>query len=949
MEKCIQIAMSWGYRRHYVIQRFNELITKRNIVTQSQILQAFQEGEFAKLETPMDLTQSQIIRLEGALGIHKPVRRESMESPIGLSNACQNCFFNSLVQTLFRLPEFVELVLSLETDWTKIEPFAKRLETYLRNREVRTISMTLGSTNPKEAAIVVKNLAEVFVLMAGSDISFVNITPQLAEILKQFGLELGHQHDINEIFAKLMDSVEILSILSSQNMEKLESEITENSEVSVIDEEAKTTLKPLAIDLKSEIDGIFTTKVTIRLRTYSNEKGAMATTEKKHVFPHIDMFIRAGVSFEELLHEAFVYISDPVEDKETALTGVFTKQKVLIDELPNALLVSFNRMRFNKATNRIEKLSDEFQFPLQVSLEKYTQENYKKNRAKLKQFDELNQKYLALKRLSSHLKSITSVSDLTSEDFEKILESLNYTEVMKQRGSDKFYKLSTDEAVQEIDKKVSELRGSSHLPSTSFSLKVKELKNEVISCLRSLAGQINQIEDEFSEKPYVLYSITVHEGSDGAGHYYIYAKELNKTQTSEEFVKSEKWLKMNDTSIKPADQIEVFRKAYALEHPKIAAYNAMYVRRDVLDSYLKKAKSANSNLMIKIGEKSPWLGFLLKENQKNSPVAQKGPEASEKMKEVLSRNTRALEQIQKFICNYDVRSYNLPQPLSFQVCLASQGLDIDIMVLKFDLFSKHCKEVMGAGFNLEHISDSSLKSQLMDASFCSKNNIPALSEVGKIQKEKSSLAQNYRDYVSCYLIFDQVLSFILKRDYESSLVLMNLLFNALFHKLKNDYQDFRNVFRLFAEGFLLLILQEVSSSSTLTLGLVTSLATKVIPPSSPLQRFVISKLTETSNSVLPKNTLLGCLAKNSDKEIGFVFKMERSLRVEVDSQSFVDGFFKKNNIFEFSMSLMPFAVYGDSKGELDRKAMLFSRVTSVKKQWSENKAQILTLSSLGVL
>ena len=139
-------------------------------------------------------------------------RKREPGIPVGLKNVGNTCYFNSLIQTYFNIPEFVELILK------------HNLEQAEENKE-----KIEGSDKIKKSDFI-KNLRFLFTALIKSNKKYQDASPVLKELRDEFGntIPIGDQKDIGEfhlsfihcLIESMKDKLEAPQIEDSKEEEK---------------------------------------------------------------------------------------------------------------------------------------------------------------------------------------------------------------------------------------------------------------------------------------------------------------------------------------------------------------------------------------------------------------------------------------------------------------------------------------------------------------------------------------------------------------------------------------------------------------------------------------------------------------------------------------------------------------------------------------------------------
>lgn len=122
-------------------------------------------------------------------------RARKIGEPVGLKNIGNTCYFNSLMQTLFRVAPFVKEIVKLEgADNFKV-PESVPSEVQKRS---------------KESVAMVKNLQELFITLIASNQKYADPAPVLNKCVDSKGehVKIGDQQDITEYAINFFERIE---------------------------------------------------------------------------------------------------------------------------------------------------------------------------------------------------------------------------------------------------------------------------------------------------------------------------------------------------------------------------------------------------------------------------------------------------------------------------------------------------------------------------------------------------------------------------------------------------------------------------------------------------------------------------------------------------------------------------------------------------------------------
>lgn len=138
-------------------------------------------------------------------GTYEPLDLESRArksgEPVGLKNIGNTCYFNSLMQTLFRIRPFVKEVANLNGLDTVTIPEGQ--PAHIQKKY-------------KESAQMVKNLQELFINLTASNQKYADPSPVLNKCVDSMGesVKIGDQQDITEYAINFFERIEeVLTLL----------------------------------------------------------------------------------------------------------------------------------------------------------------------------------------------------------------------------------------------------------------------------------------------------------------------------------------------------------------------------------------------------------------------------------------------------------------------------------------------------------------------------------------------------------------------------------------------------------------------------------------------------------------------------------------------------------------------------------------------------------------
>lgn len=135
------------------------------------------------------------------LDLEQRVRKDG--EPVGLKNIGNTCYFNSLLQTLFRIEDFVREIVAVEN---------------LDKIEVSPQESSSAQKRKKESIALVRNLQELFCGLTASSQKYADPSAVLNHCVDELGeqVKIGDQKDIIEYAINFFERVEEVLAMHTQ-------------------------------------------------------------------------------------------------------------------------------------------------------------------------------------------------------------------------------------------------------------------------------------------------------------------------------------------------------------------------------------------------------------------------------------------------------------------------------------------------------------------------------------------------------------------------------------------------------------------------------------------------------------------------------------------------------------------------------------------------------------
>ncbi|CAD8127523.1 unnamed protein product [Paramecium sonneborni] len=475
-------------------------------------------------------SQSQILR-ELSFDVLTPDQRLRQKGiPVGLKNLANVCYLNSLIQTYFHNPIFVQEILSFKY------PVQLNFEDLLNKNEV--------------------HLQRLFVYLVHTDRKYVDPYRVFLNVVDEFGnrFQLGDQKDWAEFNLQFITCVDeglkyhenkIMDAEMQGKEEIQESDQQQNrsgiqlTRSMILLDENKAKLieqQPLQSQLQNQtiINRLFFGK-TKEYITHPNQRNQ--SEEQEQVFLQIILNVKnkslyqAWEANNSFLIEGYRNGSEVIE---------LAEKTIWITQIPDSLLFQIQRVGYDPERGLI-KLNDEFRFDKEIYADRFLLENRQKVIETQQQLNELKIQQGELLQQIEKYQNYSGISMLTV-----LGTAAKYVKEVK----------PDDEIMQQ------------RIDQCKLSIQL------ILQRLQLQLDQINQkIEDLYAimkKYKYFLQSILIHEGAAESGHYYTYIYNPLLKQ----------WFKFNDINVIQVSEEKVLKDAYGDGKSKTNAYCLIYQLAD---------------------------------------------------------------------------------------------------------------------------------------------------------------------------------------------------------------------------------------------------------------------------------------------------------------------------------------------------------------------------------
>lgn len=457
-------------------------------------------------------------------------------SPVGLKNIKNTCYFNSLIQSYFMIPKLVQEILSF-----KLDPNHPDLATLAKSPNIKLI----------------EELQLLFASMILGNKKCIDPSNVLDTLLDETGkqIQVGEQKDIGEFNINFIARIE--EGLKAAHSFKAP--------------EGPSDLLGLALDEEKRFKKVENLNLVSQL-FYAKQQEFVTAEEldgEQVEFKNCSMFGQLSLDVNEKdLHRAWDKAYHNFIEEYMTPRGhkTFATQDIWPEKLPGILLFQIQRVVYDPSLKVSVKINSEFKFPDVLYGDRYVLQN--------------KETYLNLRHLVLEIKQKINVLERELKNIQNFKGSgcgiVKVLEVVS-----RFLDTQQYSVLENKKKQISHLLdiGDDELKDTQFTLEaIKKLfeskEHFLIENIERLQVELESIFDKENLKKfeYLLHAILMHQGRAEAGHYFAYIFDI------EEKV----WRSYSDTYIKKVTSEEVFKNAIGNED--ISAYCLIYIYKPYIEN-----------------------------------------------------------------------------------------------------------------------------------------------------------------------------------------------------------------------------------------------------------------------------------------------------------------------------------------------------------------------------
>ncbi|GJQ11490.1 hypothetical protein GpartN1_g3281.t1 [Galdieria partita] len=581
-------------------------------------------------------------------------RRSSPFAPVGLRNVANICYVNSLVQVYFTFPAIRKAVFSFRHE--EFEKLIKDAETHslLLEDEQGDSASLVQLRNAVDFVIELQNL---FGRMALSEEKYLD--PQrLIETLKsdtKYGFQIGGQQDaseFNQIFLELLEmGVSATQVLERKLGEWKGKKDTYSDEERIVSSqeafegtihssvESNVMKSTFTSQLKQEIFVDFRAldedRKTIKVAEQSHETNSViidATTpsgDERNLYRGLDELTCSEIEFHIDSESDLIkklpcttnsaeffrspYVNKGIVVDWTQSSSIPAYQRLWFVHVAPVLTIYLQRVRFNKETQKPEKVHDSFQFPNSLKMSHYLE--YQKEIAEeLRTKSELLRQQVqeTIKKLNEH--RWFGFSNESNQETLPFMDTLKFSNALTRV----IQRLRSLSEMNENDFEFS----SQDLESCLCIL--KKLYEQELALERRLVNQREQLQEEeqnlrasiSDESTYHLHAVLVHDGAPDSGHYWTFIKDWCTDQ----------WYMYNDVMVHAVTWDQVLLDSIG-GNKFASAYGIIYINDDLVESLRCASNSMSFSTDDHIPIECKWYYEIRKEAHELLP-----PEILEQIK-----------------------------------------------------------------------------------------------------------------------------------------------------------------------------------------------------------------------------------------------------------------------------------------------------------------------------
>jgi ubiquitin carboxyl-terminal hydrolase 25/28 len=534
---------------------------------------------------------------------------------IGLKNIGNTCYFNSLMQTLFRIPSFVQIILQ-----RRLPPM-----------EALTADATVDKKRKKASQEMYKSLQELFLHLVGSNQKYTDPSAVINRLVDEQAqpVKIGDQKDIIEVMVTFLERLEEATqdknayddgdmdegikaptSFNKQIVVKRLADLESSSKFNAAGRKGQASVfenlsargepqtRALSKAVSEQIDndplnnsmfeagnmgGFEDAKMDILSNSVVNSEKSKRIKStvlsltlqgeiQKIFFGEVKSFIENGNKERAAGDNLFgpiilnpssgdfykaweTYLTTPIEELVSAnLTKQPSLKRDYITNKPMILTFQINRVHFNLKKMSSEKNNSPFALPKIIYIDRFLHDNKMIINGLQTRVSQMEAEISQINTRRSSVKDTSQNIDLDSA----IGSVLSLLQKIQNRDPSIPPGIIGHSMMMGVDQELLTLQ-------QNIRSELSTLQQREDNIRRDMSSLFNKIQ----KTAYTIFSIIIHEGSAEVGHYYCFIRLPNK------------WVKFNDFHCKDVTEDEVFEIANGSEKSNANAYCVFYMREDV--------------------------------------------------------------------------------------------------------------------------------------------------------------------------------------------------------------------------------------------------------------------------------------------------------------------------------------------------------------------------------
>ncbi|KAJ3452519.1 ubiquitin carboxyl-terminal hydrolase [Anaeramoeba flamelloides] len=485
-----------------------------------------------------------------------PYERMRIEGiPTGLLNVGNTCYVNSMIQSYFMLPHFRKKILQFRPTQQEIK------------------ELTTNQNNEKNVVLpeleIIHEFQRLFSAMISSNLRFVNPKKPIKLIFNK-GVDeffkFGQQNDVTEFHDKFCDKIEkaIFSLSNLAQEEKQEPEQTKKEHEQENKQEQQKESMQKQEKKQTWMSDLFYGESVISVTGLDEKKKEFEFINKEDL-GRIILDIECGDLYSSLdsytMEEGIEYTL-PSKCKTTV------SKELSFEKLPKILIFQLQRVMFDKESLRSRKNNQPFKFEKELFFDRYMFKNLERTRNTRK-----NLKLLKIKK-QQLIDELEQLNDYENSNMSLDLSLNHLVKYFETMSKDLDPNIIENNQLDTITQFIQEHQ-------TKIENRIKFLKNEI----NEIEIQLKNIFVTEKEVGYTIFSVLIHRGIAGSGHYFSFIYDP----------KNEQWWKFNDREVLRVSEEEAMKDSIGEKNRSTNAYCLIYVtsdfeKSDLLESIIKHRK-----------------------------------------------------------------------------------------------------------------------------------------------------------------------------------------------------------------------------------------------------------------------------------------------------------------------------------------------------------------------